>query len=244
MLQRVLCDLTGGASVPSALFRYGVLDRVARCAKRQGVEVLAWGVDRHLLRLVVRAEADGSVLNMMRGVKVGTTRALADLGHHVRPDPPFRTPIADGDLQDSVVWAHMAPLEEGVDPLSSPWSSHRDLMCFRSSRWSATPQVDARVVHQLCGGEELPEGWPPRGGHDSLHFLLRMAGSVLGVLPGDRRSFRLFVHLAIARGFSKADLADALVLTQRRIRQLAAATEPQLDLGLCALADPRLRCVP
>jgi hypothetical protein len=71
-----------------------------------------------------------------------------------------------------------------------------------------------------------------------------MAGSVLGVLPGDRRSFRLFVHLAIARGFSKADLADALVLTQRRIRQLAAATEPQLDLGLCALADPRLRCVP
>ena len=67
---------------------------------------------------------------------------------------------------------------------------------------------------------------------------------LLGVLPADRRCFRLFVHLGNARGWSTQDLAAALALTARRVRQLKASPEPMLRVALMSLADPRLCVVP
>jgi hypothetical protein len=74
--------------------------------------------------------------------------------------------------------------------------------------------------------------------------LLRVSAAVIGVLPSDRRCFRLFVHLARMAGWETVNLASALALTPRRVRQLAAEDEPDLPLALWAFDDPRLAIVP
>jgi hypothetical protein len=251
MVERVAVDLTGGRSgMKGGVWRYGVMERLDGAADRRGVDVLAFGFERRSLRLVVEGD-DVDVRNVLRGLKVGTTREAADrwdvalsAGH------TWRQPVPPGALAEAVAWAHLGPVVAGAPGvLASPWSSHRDLLAFRTATFYDARLLDGRVdprdIHARCGGSPLPRGWPPGVGEpEPLSLLLRVAGAVLGVLPADRRCFRLFVHLARARGYAARDIAEALALTGRRVRQLAAESAEGLETALTCLGDPRLRRVP
>ncbi len=250
IFERVLCDLTGQIEgLTGAVFRYEVLERLKRAADRRDVTVIAFGFTDTELRLVLEGESE-NIRNVLRGVKVGTTRAAKKWKIRLASGPSQRTVLERSEVVDAVVWAHLGPVNAGAEgPLSNPWSSHRDMMCFRDASFFDASRlleiVDPRVVHALAGGTTLPMGWPPVGGGiKDLSFLLRVAGGVLGVLPADRRCFRLFVHLALAQGWNTADLGPALALSHRRIRQLAVGEEPRLGHALHAVADWRLGLVP
>jgi len=236
--------IDGGLGRP--WLRYGLLERAARSAARREVQVLAFGLGPTEVRLVLEG-GEEEVRNTVRGLKVGTIREVRAWGGRLCWGPVVRQPV--GELGEAVAWAHLAPVDGGTPgPLATPWSSHRDLLGFRTATFYDPAVLDGRVdpheIHRLCGGEPLPDGWPPPGGRESLSVLLRLAGAVLGVLPADRRCFRLFVHLARARGWGTSDLARALTLTTRRIRQLACLDEPLLPVAMTALGDPRLCRVP
>jgi hypothetical protein len=250
MVEKVACDLTGRIhGLTGAVFRYEVLERLNRSASRRNVTVLAFGFGAHELRLVLEGTSD-DITNVLRGLKVGTTRAARKWHLRLQTGPNQRSTVTQSELVEAVTWAHTAPENTAKEgPLADPWSSHRDLMGFREARFFDAKhlkrRVDPLIVHAAAGGTPLPAGWPPpNGGFEDLTLLLRISGGVLGVLPADRRCFRLFVHLARARGWDNATLAPALALTQRRIRQLARGHNEQLSLALQALGDPRLCCVP
>jgi hypothetical protein len=77
-----------------------------------------------------------------------------------------------------------------------------------------------------------------------MNRLVRIAAGVLGMLPANRSTFRLVVHLGRALGYAVDQIAAALQLTSRRIRQLFADHEPLLEAALLHVADPRLGVVP
>jgi len=250
VFEKISCNLTGHIlGLTGAVFRYEVLERLQRSAARRDVTVVSFGFAGNELRLVLEGQSD-DIGNVLRGVKVGTTRSARKLRLRLQAGPSERTVLHRADILDAVVWTHLAPVSTGAaGPLSDPWSSHRDLMGFRHASFYDVSRlrqlVDPRVVHRLAGGQDLPQGWPPAStGREDLSFLLRIAGGVLGVLPADRRCFRLFVHLARARGWENAALAPALALTRRRIRQLAVGQEESLAVALHAVGDQRLSCVP
>ncbi len=244
-----LALLDGEAGLRSALLRYELLERLARSARSHDVIVFAFGVAPYELRLIL----DGSAVDIrsvLRGVKSGTSRAARRIDVVIEWGPTERQVIAPGGLDESVAWAHSAPSLAGVPkPLASPWSSHRDLMGYRVAKfYDATVlagRVDKTVVHRLARGGPLPRRPAPKQARpEGLNTLLRLAGATLGVLPADRRCFRLFAHLAKARGYQTSAVADGLALTTRRVRQLSAESEPRLTNALRCLADPRLRIVP
>jgi hypothetical protein len=229
--------------------RYAEVERIARSTRRQGVRTLAFGLSPREIRLVVEGNRH-EVSDALRGLKVGTLRESERWEGDFHWGSTHRWFAGEADLEAAVAWAHRAPVQEtGEDPLSSPWSSHRDLLRFRRARFYDASALDGRVdprrVHVLAGGRHLPDGWPPpRDFREPLPLLLRVAGAVLGLLPADRRCFRLFAHLALARGWFGRDVAEALSLTERRVRQLVAEAEPCLSLGLLYLVDARLGSVP
>ena len=251
MIERVLCEVDSGMlGIGSPLVRYSFLERLAKCAEKNGVTILAFGIGDFDVRLVLEG-GDDQIRNTIRGLKVGTTRAAKSWGVHMVWGQTMRWMWPrDAALEAAVAWAHSAPLDSGAHgPLSSPWSSHRDLLMFRRARFYDASvldgRVDPRLVHKMVGGSPLPKGWPPSPDQrESLSLLLRVAASVLGVLPADRRCFQLFVHLALTRGWASLDVAGALCLTDRRIRQLRGVEEPLLPTALVALGDSRLCYVP
>lgn len=248
-VETVVVDLAGSRNgLLGAVFRYEVMDRLSKSAASRGVAILAFGFCSDALRLVLEGGAE-DVKNVLRGLKVGTIRAAERWGVSLRTGPTIREAVADGGLLDAVAWAHRAPIEAGANgPLASPWSSHRDVLGFRRASFYdpsvLAGRIDPNQLQRRCGGDPLPSGWPPAPGREDLSLLLRIAGSVLGVLPADRRCFRLFVHLAKARGWATIEVARALSITTRRVRQLAAELEPTFDVAMMSLADPQLSRVP
>lgn len=249
MVERVTLTVESGAeALQGAVARYDLLKRLARSARKQGVVLLAFGLGQREHRLVLEG-APSSITNLLRGLRVGTVRAMRRWAE-VRFGDTHREQVHT-ELEVAVAWAHAITVEDGAtSPLASPWSSHRDLLFFRRAPFydadAVVSRLDPRRVHALAGGRTLPLGWPPRDpiARESLSRLLRVAGAIVGVLPADRRCFRLFSHLGLHRGWSTQDLANALALTPRRIRQLASDAEPLLDVALVSLADPRLCRVP
>lgn len=129
----------------------------------------------------------------------------------------------------AVAWVHRAP---GPAPLSSPWSSHRDLLGLRHAPWFDTSLLHACVQpHQVT-----PLIAPTPVPLPTLDALFRVAAECQGWLPGDRRSFATFVQLARAQGHGTTSLARALQLSPRRIRQLAQTPCPALPLARRALS--------
>lgn len=250
MLEKVVVDLTGGRpGLLGAVFRYEVMERLARSAGLREVELLAFGFGEKELRLVLQGEPE-TITNVLRGLKVGTVRAAARWGLALQAGPNIRSPIPETRLTDAVAWAHTAPIEAGASgPLASPWSSHRDLLGYRKAAFYdpslLVGRIDVGEVQLRCGGPLLPDRWPPHEAPgEDLGYLLRLAGAVLGVLPADRRCFRLFVHLAKSCGWQTMEVARAIDVTTRRVRQLAADVEPQLAVALTSMADPHLSRVP
>ncbi len=237
--------LRGGEALCSVVARYGLLERLGVTTRRQGVGLLGFGLGARELRVVVSGGRQ-QVSNVIRGVKVGTIAAARSQGVAVRWSETECGPGREVDR--AVVWAHQACRRTANgSPLASPWTSHRDLLGFRSARFydgaAAREWVDVDRVHVLAGGRAVPTNVRPvKGASGSL--VLRVAAAVVGVLPANRRCFRLFTHMADASGWSSLRIAGALALTSRRVRQMAAEREPLLSTGLTALADSRLCIVP
>lgn len=242
-MERVHLVVVGeqGPGLELAALRYGLLERMAKAADRQEVAVVAFGFDADGVRLVL----DGprrAVTNVVRAIRVGTAREAKGWDRPIQWAPTWRDEV--DEVLSAVVWAHRGPLLAGADdPLASPWSSHRDLLGLRKATFydaqTGRDHVEARAVHALLGGSPLPEptedvGRPP------LARLLRIAAALQGRLPADRRTFRLFVHLGRAVGWPTHELAEALMLTGRRIRQLSEGSEPLLPVAMVHLSDERL----
>ncbi|MBX2797716.1 MAG: hypothetical protein KTR31_08615 [Myxococcales bacterium] len=249
-VERVVVDLAGARmGLVGAMFRYGVLQRMRRCSDRREVAFLAFGFEGEALRVVLEGSTHG-IGNALRGAKVGTVRALDRWGIDLRPSPAVRIAVGDCDLLQAVAWAHRAPrLHARRGPLGSPWTSHRDVLGFRSAPFYDPSllhgRVDPRRLHAICGGRPLPRGWPPPPGErERLTLLLQVAAAVLGVLPADRRCFRLFVHLARLRGWDTRAIAEALALTRRRVRQMLGESVEELQMALAMISDIRLGVLP
>ena len=100
-------------------------------------------------------------------------------------------------------------------------------------------RIDCQALHRRIGGAVAQPQIPRSRTRRTLNELLRVSGAVLGVLPADRKCFR-FAHLAKEQGWRNMDIALALSLTSRRIRQLLSQTEPNLHLAYSSLGDARL----
>jgi len=229
----------GGASE-----RYDLLHRVTRVGRRAGVEFLAFGLQDRQVLLLMDGPHD-AVGRVVMGVRRGTANRASRMGQELRLSLEDRRE-AD-DLMDAVVRCH--GLGPPADPLARPWTSHRDLLDLRRAAfYDAAPlraRLDPRAVHRACGGRALPPGWPPPARtRASLGLLLRVAAAVHGHMPGDRRTFPIFVHLARLGGHSVREIAAALALTPRRIRQILGRTPDLLPSARAHLADPRLLHVP
>jgi hypothetical protein len=252
MLFRVSIDAAQGiGALTSPVMRYELIERLAAGVTKYDGKLLAFGLGDGVVRMVVECAEEEAVGRMTRGFKVGTTRAAVRLGHRLTWWTPIRTVIPDtrAALEDAIVWAHRAPVELGSAPsaLATPWSSHRDLLGFRVAAFydprDVVGRVDVGRIARLTDRHVVPAPRAPAT-NESLAYLLRVAASVLGVLPADRRCFRLFVHLAKARGWQTSFVADALTVTTRRIRQLAQDPEPLLPTAIEVLGDARLCRVP
>lgn len=225
----------------SASVRYSLLARVHDGERARNVRLLGFAVGPDV-QLLLEGTPD-AVRATVTAAKVGTARASG--GPPKLGPSRFSTP---SDGLSALVELHRDAGPGG--PLATPWTSHRDLLGFRTAPffdrrvWAG--RIDPRRVHVEAGGGPLPFGWPPDLDADpaDLGLVLRVAGAVLGVLPADRACFRLFAHMSRALGVRQLDVAAALSLTPRRIRQLVAEPEPALRVGLLALSDPRLCVVP
>ena len=250
MIEKIALEMDQGSlTMERSLQRYEFLERMCRCCKRRGVSVLAFGFGAQEIRLVLEGEPR-DIMNAVRGMKVGTTRAISNWGVQFRFGLTLRWQVKPEDLMGSVVWAHQASMGGNKGgPLANPWTSHRDYLGFRSApfidRAAVASRLNPQVLHRALQGRSLPtvseDDKPYRPG---LVTLLRVAGAVLGVLPSDRRCFRLFSKMAGDSGWSVKEIARSLNLTPRRIRQLWATDEPSIALGWLHVSDARLAVVP
>ena len=225
-----------------AAVHYALLARLNKALLQRDCRLLGFRIDHRVQALV--EGPSGAIALAIRGTKVGTVRQLMHRGQ----DPYL------GRTKRFVVYdptAALAALHRQPDgPLSSPWTSHRDLLGFRDApffdRTVWAHRIDPRRVHIEAGGGPLPFGWPPDLGipSENLGLELRIAAGVIGVLPANPRCFRLFAHLTRWIGAGQRATAAALMLTPRRIRQLTAQPEPLLQAAALTLADDRLRRVP
>jgi hypothetical protein len=249
VVERVELEVESGYDgLTRNLLRYGLLERVRRFCEKANVVWLAFGVGERGVRLVLDGEA-AAIAGVIKRLKIGTVRDARQARVDLYFRPTVRVACEASGLEDAVIWAHRGAPWEGAGPLSTPWTSHRDLLGYRiADFFDANPlraRVDADRLHRRAGGRSLPSPTPelPRT-RESLPVLLRMAAAVRGLDPSDRRCFRLFVHLAEARGWTFLAMARALALTDRRVRQLASEAEDHLDLAMVALGDDRLAIVP
>lgn len=245
MLTAYRCPVAlGPEHLARASARYDLLQRLAESARRRDVSVLAFGLGRDEVRVVLEGPARERDLVVL-GMKSGTARSIAATGAVLLWDDTERIEVSPADLAPTVAWAHTVP---GVDdPLATPWTSHRDLLGFRRARFydaeGLRERVDPLEVHRLAGGGPLPRIRRHALGA-RLDALLRVAAAVLGVSPADRACNRLFVQLARAHGFPSDAIEDALLVGARRVRQLAQHRDPLLPVAQVHLADQRLMQLP
>lgn len=235
----------GAAALRRPILRYGLLRRLFKCAERRDVRVLAFGLGDHELRVVLEGP-DDLLRNVLRGTKSGTCREARSWGDVMYWGATERHEVPAEGLAEAIASCHR--VDDTVPALANPWTSHRDLMGYREARFfdaeTARARVDPLEVHRLAKGGALPTEAGLPTSDAALQDILRVSAAVVGVLPANRRCFRLFVHVARTMGFQTAELARALMLTGRRIRQLSQGQEPLLDVAMAHLSDARLCEVP
>ena len=241
----------GGAS--EVRIRYDFLDHLRLACRRYEVILLAFGFDDQGIRLVLEGSRP-----RLRSVWSSAWYELQGRRASFADGPSPRN-VEHHHLTDAVVWAHLGPAEASPGlpgPLASPWSSHRDLMGYREAafydRSEVADRVDLGTVHRRCGGGPPPTAADLRrdccvvrrpgrrgdGPREPLLHLSRVAASVVGREPADPKSFGLFAHLATARGWTVREVADALLVSSRRVRQLLDRQAQELALAYTALMHP------
>jgi hypothetical protein len=239
------CPIAYGAdSLRRVGSRYDLIERLTDAARARDVSLLAFGLGDDELRVILEGD-EAQCANVVRVTKAATCRTARTAGDVIMWGSGERVAVTEATLAEQVAFCHR--VGPGADPLASPWTSHRDLLGYRQAPFfqpvALAARVDALHVHALAGGGPLPARGR-RTVRATLTEVLRIAAAVVGVPPGHRRSFRLFVHLGRAIGWAPVELAKALVLTSRRIRQLSVGDEPLLGAALAHIADARLAVVP
>ncbi|NCG18626.1 MAG: hypothetical protein GWP91_06400 [Rhodobacterales bacterium] len=186
---------------------YPQLQHIALEVRRWRGQWLGFGLRPSQLRLVVEGAACPRAL----------IHALTDT------QCASQTVTRPPDLHAAMLWAHRAPRRR--DPLASPWSSHRDLMGLRSAVFfDAIPVTkrlqDLAALHTALGGR--PRRRNPRV-RLSTREIWHVSAEAMGVEPGHRATFGLYVQLGQQHGRTVRELSDDLLLTQRRVRQLIHA---------------------
>lgn len=246
MVQSVTLEFS--RPVHSTAERYDLLSRISRLCRRHGIAFLAYALREQSLGLVLDGKGSGIdrvLLGVRRGMAHRASRRGSALTVRVAEQPVDPEPSVD--VAARIAACHRSA--RGADPLAEPWTSHRDLLGLRDAPHfdpaPARARVDPLVVHRLAGGGPLPQGWPPSDpGPVPLATLLRVSAAVIGVVPADRRSFPIFVHLARSAGHPVQAIAASLMLTPRRVRQILEDRHPSLHAARAYLADPRLQVVP
>lgn len=224
--------------------RYALLGRARRVCESGGVRLLGFSLDKGSVWLILEGTST-DISRAATGIRRGTANQARGEGRKLALVVVQREPVRD--LTAAIAACHRAP--DGADPLSAPWTSHRDLLGLRRASFYDSQvlhgRVDPREVHERAGGSPLPPGWPPTTPERvPLSLLLRVASAVVGVLPADRRSFAVFVHLARLAGHPVRDIARALALTPRRVRQLLRDEPTMVAAAAAHLGDPRLLHLP
>jgi hypothetical protein len=210
-----------------------------RNSRKYRVRVIAFGLGADAFRwLLCGAPAD--ITEVLRGFKVGTARRSAG---RVRLSAWERSPVTSSSLPGQIQWVQGVSWG-GLDAADgvNPWSSEPDRLGYRCAHF-----FDPLPLQAILGGDVFePTELAPADLLDgySLRFLMRLAGAVVGRLPGHHKSFRLFVHLARFFGWEYSEIARALGLTVRRARQLDEGSEPLLWTALWGLLEPRLCHLP
>lgn len=236
-----------GPALDGAVTRYAWLARVGGAAARHGARLIAFGLGDGELRLVV-AGAPAAIAHVMRAFRCGANAEARRWGAAIRWRRAEKRLLLAGELLDALAWAHRAPVDAGEPALlASPWSSLRDWLGYRRAPFfdadaaaaALAPDVPARLR------AEAPPRRAQRPAAPSLDGLLRVAAAVCGVLPTDRRCWRLFAQLAREHGHGTAIIARRLGLTPRRVRQLVAAGDAdRLPAARATLGDAELSRVP
>jgi hypothetical protein len=225
--------------------RYEVVERLASIARGREAEVLAFAVENEQIRFILDTDDRTLASRVARGLKIGTSRQIREQGVRAVFSDGTITVFPEHELEAAVIEVHRV---FPGDPLATPWTSHRDLLGLRQAEffdaWSILERVDPAAVHRACSAEAAPVVPGRERLQASMNRLVRIAAGVLGMLPANRSTFRLVVHLGRALGYAVDQIAAALQLTSRRIRQLFADHEPLLEAALLHVADPRLGVVP
>jgi hypothetical protein len=240
MLEAIECVvMRGEQETNSPIVRYELLDRMWRNTKKYGVQIIAFGMGDSAFRWLLSGRPE-KITEVLRGFKVGTARRSAG---RVRFSAWERSPLEVSELSQRAAWAQEAPWAGGeTQEAVNPWCSELDRLGYRRAYFYDPLPLqallgDAAIERTALPAAELSDGY-------SLRFLMRLAGAVLGRLPGHHKTFRLFVHLARFFGWDYGSIAKALGLTIRRVRQLDQGAEPLLWTALWGLLEPRLCHLP
>ena len=192
-----------------ALARRDVLP-LAFCLTDDGLRVAAWGD----LDAISRAVA---------ALKSGTARAAVAVRQPILWDDTDLDRW-DGDPNEAIAWVH-APL---ADAPSSPFSSARDWSGLRRSPW-----IDVAAAARAVPGLTPPPPPPPTQpallpSRLDAKTGLHVAADALGRRMFDPPTVHLFAHLMRSQGTTVRDIAEVVGLTDRRIRQILAAPQPEL----------------
>jgi hypothetical protein len=193
-----------------ALARRNVLP-LAFCLTDDGLRLAAWG-------------DGGDVTRAVAALKSGTARAAVAARQPILWDDTDLDRW-DGDPNEAIAWVH-APLS---DVPSSPFTSARDWAGLRRSPW-----IDVQAAARAVPGLTPPPPPPPHpNGLTAPAALdaqtgLHVAADTLGRRMFDPPTVHLFAHLMRSHGSAVRHIADTVGLTDRRIRQILAAPEPEL----------------
>lgn len=219
--------------------RVELLHRQRRACEDRDLTLLAFHLRYKRLEIIVEGEHT-AVHEALRAIKIGTSQALRSSYPDFMWSPSTVCSIPPDSLDIAVARCHR--LEHKRVPLSTAWSSHRDLMGLRDAAFFDATALRARVssrrVHRSAGGK-APKP-VAQTSVPTLADLLQAAAETHGLMPADPKAFRLFVHLARLHGYAADALAAALAVTERRVRQLAADVDPMVPIGLAHLHDARL----
>jgi len=232
----------GHRHVSSPTMRYELMLRIFSSCRKRSTPLIAWGIGEDGIQLLVRTDPT-SGRQLARGIKTGTTRSCRNRGHDLVWCRTRVIPVADH--AKAIASCHAVYTMDGFgSAVASPWSSHRDLLGLRiTPHYSPALALHCTTAEAICA--ELQEdvvrptsAEPPV--RPSMHKLMRAAAAAHGVLPADRRSFGTFAQLAGRTGWRNIDVADALNVTPRRVRQLKQRPSRHTELALYHIVDPRL----
>ncbi|MGC6492262.1 MAG: hypothetical protein ACON5B_05415 [Myxococcota bacterium] len=230
---------------PPALFqrhsyRFALLHRIKRALGRRNLPWLAFGIGDDEIRLVIECSSPDAMDAYNRVFRAGESRVL-NQNTEGRVMTWCDELTQTDDLLEAVQWAHAVALPAHAPPHTTPWSSYRDLMGLRFAGFFNPEVTRARLdTRELEFGGHHPSIGQPATRRPGLQTILVQVAHVLGVSNHDRRAFGLFAQVGRRLGFRPKMLADALLLTTRRIRQLNARPHPHLHDAMTVIEQARV----